>query len=319
MDSTKNAPHYDSPHFIDGWQAVLTLVTTSRSVLLVDATSATSIPIHRGDGLYYGICRHDGDIVVAARRRAINYGYDASEDRGCLIAFSSESSPIYLPVNASLLDLHGIASIAGAIWCTCSYDNCIAIISNGVSKYIYPLGKPNVRPYDNNHFNTILEVASGYLLLAHNHGCSQVLLLDRNTLSPVKTWWLGNEAHNIWLDGDAMRVCSSKEGLLVGDDGLRIYIGGFPRGYASDGNIRLVGVNENAPRKLRDQTKASISILDMTYRKIGNIDLGDEGMILDIMPITEEEGAWLRHILAKVASARSRNHLKIPNANETQF
>lgn len=203
------------------------LVTTSRSVLLLDSDSGAWRPIHRGMGLYYGICRHQGAIWVAARRRGVNDGSGPGEDRGCLVRFAPPGPPEVREYDRPLLDLHGIASVNGAIWCTCSFDNAIAVLEGGDSCLRYPWGRPEEPPYDRNHLNTLVEVADGVLALAHNWGESEVALLDRNTMAILRIWRMGVEAHNIWFDGDALRVCSSKEGMLVGEDGLRVRVGGI--------------------------------------------------------------------------------------------
>ncbi len=268
------------------------LVTTSHSVLLVDAVSGTWRPIHRGMGLYYGICRHRGAIWVAARRRGVDDGNGPGDDRGCLVRFSPHGPPQLREYEVPLLDLHGIASVDGAIWCTCTFDNAITLLEGGEPAAHYPLGRPAESPFDQNHLNTLVEVSEGILALAHNWGESEVVLLDRKTMAVTRTWRLGVEAHNIWFDGDALRVCSSKEGMLVGDDGLRVRVGGFPRGYASDGKMRLVGITPQASREARDQTTSSIKLIDRDYEQLSETVLDGEGMVLDIMLLSQRETKW---------------------------
>ncbi len=272
------------------------LVTTSRSVLLLDTDSGTWRPIHRGMGRYYGICRHRDAIWVAARRRGMNDGGGPGDDRGGLLRISPHGAPELRDYGVALLDLHGIASVDGAIWCTCSYDNAIAVLEDGEPSLHHPLGCPAERPFDRNHLNTLLPVPEGVLLLAHNMGESEVALLDPKTMAVKRTWRLGVRAHNIWFDGSAMRVCSSGEGFLVGDDGLRIHVGGFPRGYATDGDKRLVGIVAIAARQSRDQQTSSLKLLDHDYEQISEFFLVGEGMVMDILLLSEPEIKWLTRL-----------------------
>ncbi|MDR3467300.1 MAG: hypothetical protein P4M07_15315 [Xanthobacteraceae bacterium] len=169
-------------------------------------------------------------------------------------------------------------------------------MENGTPSIHHPLGRPTAPPFDRNHFNTLVEVSEGVLALAHNWGDSEVVLLDRKAMTVGRTWRLGVQAHNIWFDGQAMRVCSSKEGLLVGEGGFRVEVGGFPRGYASDGKSRLVGITPQASREARDQTTSSIKLLDREYRQIAEIVLHGEGMVLDIMALSKREREWANRL-----------------------
>lgn len=74
---------------------------------------------------------------------------------------------------------------------------------------------------------------------------------------------------------------------------------GFPRAYASDGKIRLVGITTHAPREARDQTTSSIKLLDRDYNEPSEILMHGEGMVLDIMPLSNREAKWA----AKLADA----------------
>jgi len=153
----------------------------------------------------------------------------------------------------------------------------------------YPLGKPISEPFDINHINTVLERADGAYVLAHNRGESEVYRI--NPLSFGIEWRqkIGRGAHNIWFDDDQIRVCSSLDHSLIGLDGLNIYIGGYPRGYCFNGNIRLVGTNEVASRQDRTGTVSKIIILDKSYAELSSIELTGEGPILDIMEIKDSE------------------------------
>jgi hypothetical protein len=270
------------------------IVTTSHSVLVFDTSSGSAFAIDGGRGLYYGITRTPDGICVAARRRLVSSAVPASEERGCLIFFPKGQNNYTVEAPFALRDLHGIAYIDNSLWATCSFDNQIAIMKNGRWSRWHPAGAPRLNgPADVNHFNTILSENGHIYILAHNIGESEVLEFEPETLVLRKRYKLGHCAHNIWFEGGELRVCSSNEGRIIGLHGFSIDTGGFPRGYAYDATCRLVGITTHCTRSERDASTGALLVLDMAYRETARFELPDQGMVLDILPITEEEFAYL--------------------------
>src|ERR1700719_2468193 len=106
---------------------MLFLVSTSQHLLLIDTASRTVRRIHSGRGLYYGLCAHQGRIVAACRNRLPSNDDSGRElERGSILFFNhqleveEEVSSLF-----PLRDLHGIASVDGSVWVTCSFDNLV--------------------------------------------------------------------------------------------------------------------------------------------------------------------------------------------------
>jgi hypothetical protein len=282
------------------------IVTTSHSVLVFDTSSGSAFAIDRGRGLYYGITRTPDGVCVAARRRLVSSALPISEERGCLVFFPKGQKQYTVEAPFALRDLHGIAYIDNSLWAACSFDNQIAIMKDGAWSRWHPAGVSHSDgPADINHFNTILSENGNIYVLAHNVGESEVLEFESATLILRKKYKLGHCAHNIWFEDGELLVCSSDEGRIVGLHGFSVHTGGFPRGYACDGTCRLVGITTHCMRSERDASTGALLVLDMAYRETARFELPDQGMILDILPITEEEFAYLEtgHKLAAAAVA----------------
>jgi hypothetical protein len=215
-----------------------------------------------------------------------------SEEKGCLVFFPNGQENYTVEAPFALRDLHGIAYVNDSLWATCCFDNQIAIMRNGTWSRWHPTGALEGSA-DTNHFNTILSEKGKIYILAHNLGQSEVLEFDSETLLLEQFYKLGNCAHNIWFDDGELRVCSSKEGKIVGLRGFSLETGGFPRGYACDSTCRLVGITPHSVRSERDSASSSLLLLDMDYRYTRYFKLPNQGMVLDIFPISEEEWAYL--------------------------
>ena len=63
------------------------LVTTSHAVLTVDIESRVVSVVHKGEGLYYGVCRYKAGLAIAARRRLTGDDSDLEEERGNILHF----------------------------------------------------------------------------------------------------------------------------------------------------------------------------------------------------------------------------------------
>lgn len=265
------------------------VVTTSYSVLCVDLQTGEYFPLHRGSGLYYGLTSNDSEIMVGARSRMVSSDKVPADEQGAILFFDKKfslSSKIQ-PCGFALRDIHDITWSGNCLWVTCSYDNMIAIWDGFSWEQWYPLGKSDVEPWDRNHFNTFFFEGEDIWLVAHNKGPSELMQFNRNSRELKSKIALGNQAHNLWRENGNLYTCSSGEGAVVGTDGLRVETGGFPRGVAFGSGLRCIGISELAERKARDLTTARIAIFDDAWKFVSEIQLPDEGLILDIKILDE--------------------------------
>lgn len=262
------------------------LITTSRSVIVLDGISATGTRISTGQGLYYGITRDLNYIYVAARNRLVSSTTPSSEERGeilvldhCLKHVNSLSAPF------PMRDLHQILAHEGKLWATCAFDNMIAVFDGQEWRQWFPSGQAEKLPADVNHFNSLSVIENNLCLVAHNWGPSMLMLFDLPKLRPIRTIELGLCTHNAWMDREELMICSSDDSCILGINGTRVETGGFPRGIACFNDEVYVGVSERAERSERDFSNASILAFDRQWQRLRTIELPHEGMVLDLMPV----------------------------------
>lgn len=265
------------------------VVTTSYSVLCVDLQTGEYSPLHRGGGLYYGLASNGSEIMVGARSRMVSSDKLPADEKGAILFFDKNFSlsSARQPSEFALRDIHDITWNDGCLWVTCSYDNMIAIWDGSRWEQWYPLGKADVEPWDRNHFNTFFFEGDFVWLVAHNKGPSEMLQFNIRSRELESRTSLGLQAHNLWRENGNLYTCSSGEGAIVGTDGFRVETGGFPRGVAFGNGLRCVGVSELAERKARDLTTARIAVFDSDWTHISEIQLPEEGLILDIKILDE--------------------------------
>ena len=66
------------------------LVTTSRSLLLLDGTSGRGYRLDGGRGLYYGLAPRGDRTYVAARNRLASSAVPAAEERGQILVLDAD-------------------------------------------------------------------------------------------------------------------------------------------------------------------------------------------------------------------------------------
>lgn len=282
------------PRMRDPAPAVKLLVTTSRSLLLVDTASGQYRPIHRGAGLYYGLAATPRHTLAAARGRMVSSATDPAHERGEILVFDRRLGLVDTwQAPFPLRDIHEIKWHRGHLWVTCSYDNMVAIRSPaGQWQAWYPLGEPESPPRDRNHFNSLALEGDALWLLAHNRGASEILhfrLPDRTLLG---RYLLGQQAHNLWRHGRGWATCSSAEGRIVAQDGLGVDTGAFPRGIAPLPDGWAVGLSQLAERDQRDYCDGQLALYDRRWRRVHAITLPGEGLVLDLLPCHQGWRRW---------------------------
>jgi hypothetical protein len=271
------------------------LVSTSNSVLAFDTSTAAAFAVDRSRGLYYGLARTPLGLVAAARRRMLSSSMPMDDERGCLIVFPSGRPSHVIESPMALRDLHGIAYCNGSLLLTSTRDEKIVILRDGSWDSWHPTERPDEEATDKSHINTIVTTSDGVFVMLHNFGNSEVLRFDEVAGRLLERYQMGKQAHNIWFDHGNMRVCSSGEGRIVGDDGFSLETGGFPRGYASDGRHRIIGISETVERAARDNSIITLLHMDAAYRIIERFVVPDEGMVLDLLWIDDAEYSDLEH------------------------
>jgi hypothetical protein len=261
-------------------------VTTSHSVLLVDGSSGDAKPVHRGQGLYFGIASDGERFFVAARGRMVSSEVPAELEDGRILVFDPSLNLLEeIAAPFALRDMHEILWHEGKLWITCSFDNMVAVYepASGHWQRWYPLGPTAAPPYDVNHFNSFGIVDGALAILAHNMGDSEVLRFDTGGRQLLSRRFLGRQAHNVrTLDDGALLTCSSGEGDLVATNGWHLKVGGFPRGLVLGEHERYVGISEIAERQDRDLTTGRIAVYDGGWNLQRTLLLPQEGLLLEL-------------------------------------
>lgn len=252
------------------------IVTTSKSILRVDIDSGKISVIERGHGLYYGIAIKSNRIYVGARNRVVTSSEPSVEE----IRIFEDDALIDTLRHPSLLDIHSIAWVGDSLWVTSTGRDEIAIFEPYTCSFVRPFGKFGT---DVHHVNSILDSKDSVMVLAHNKGNpSEIFTIDKNDLSQSGSVRLGIQSHNIWFEGDVVFTCSSGEGCILGSDGTKVHVGGFPRGVVTNGPLRHVGISPIEVRDGRDSGTPYILAMSDNWIPQYKIHLPDEGQILDI-------------------------------------
>ena len=262
------------------------LITTSHSLILWRSNANRIEIINRGHGLYYGLTCSPETIFVAARNRLVSSPVPRAEERGEILVY--DKNLIFkesLKPNFPLRDMHQILWYEGLLWITCSFDNMVAIYNGDYWETWFPLGRPDNEPFDINHFNSFFVKDEYLYILAHNNGSSELLKFSINNRELLARLPFGLQSHNIWVQGNEFFTCSSGESKIMSTNGFQLQTGGFPRGVAITNNNAYIGISKLAERKDRDFTDSMVLIYDKNWSYKKTIQLADEGLILDIMPV----------------------------------
>jgi hypothetical protein len=269
------------------------LVTTSKSLILVDSVSGSGYRIDTERQHYYGITRNEGQFYVGVRYRSNQSPVPKIEERGKILVFDRELNYVTeIAPKFPMRDIHQILFHRGRLWVACSYDNMIAIFDGKDWEEWYPLGYPEGEPRDTNHFNSLTAFDNEICLVAHNLGAiypgrkSELLFFNVADRSHSRTVVLGNQAHNAWLHNTELMTCSSGDGLVVGTFGTKVTTGGFPRGVAYVNDEIHIGLSEFSSRVDRDASKGQLLVFDQHWRRKRSLQFVDEGMVTDMIPLS---------------------------------
>ena len=271
------------------------LITTSRSLLLVETVSGTCYCLDNSRDHYYGITRDFGQYYVGVRNRANNSLVQKEQERGTILRFSASATFIgEIEPPFPMRDIHQILVYGGRLWVTCTHDNLIAFFDGFSWDTWHPLGVSSDVPYDKNHFNSVIAFGNTLCVVAHNLGAStgrlsELLFFHLPDMVLDRRVQLGSCAHNAWLHRGELMTCSSADGILIGENGSKIITGGFPRGIAySEGEIN-VGISEFASRPDRDLGKGWVKVFNFNWELLRTIEIIDQGMVTDIYSLSLNE------------------------------
>lgn len=249
--------------------------------------------IAEGDGLYYGWAKSDASqIWLAARRALVSNECPTESERGVILELTQTASNPAVWGERPLRDLHGTAYYRNRLWMTCSYDDAVAIYNPATQEWLWwqPLPRAEHAGPDQFHFNTLMMEQDRVWVLAHRRGPSWLMAfpieaaLSGQTVEPLRSVELGQQAHNIWRqDNGELCTCSSIEGALLGEHGWRLNTGGFPRGIARTAHGWVVGISELKERSARDFSDARLKFYDPGWQQVEELSLPRVGMVLDLM------------------------------------
>src|SRR5262249_4163242 len=116
-------------------------------------------------------------------------------------------------------DVHQITAADGVLYVVSSYDDQIACYN--IERDDWTLWQP-FSPYagpalDIYHINSIF-ITVGEIFLAGLRPNAWVARFDRLTRNLISRQDLGNDTHNVWVDGGAVHVCSSNDYSIVCED-----------------------------------------------------------------------------------------------------
>jgi len=261
------------------------LVTTSKSILVIDADNGRTEIKDTGKGLYYGIAYNKKKLFIAARRSTDCFDYldKLHQERGEILVFDSQLKLINtISAPFPLKDMHQILYFDDKLWVTCTYDNMVAIYDFKQWQRWYPSGNITERGKDIHHFNSLYYDGNDLYVLAHNFGPSQIWRFSYPDLHLKETLAIGHQAHNIWRADNELYVCDSQNGMVVGDKGTRQSIGGFSRGSVVTDQRIYIGSSDIAERVERHEVNSRILVFDRKWKQKDEWVIRGHGQILDI-------------------------------------
>lgn len=259
------------------------LVSTWKHLFLYRSGDWRSLA--KGHHSFYGIAKLGPCIYVTARSKA------RIEPPDVVLRFDRQLAYTARTASCTLGGMHGAGASGSELLVTCADENKVAVYDTGMHDtgsgtwsewFPFP-----VRGRDENHVNSVFAGRSGgVVLLAHNRtsparGSRQSTLhffdCDRQLQDVVPCGFMG---HSIWEEGEDLWIFDSggSRARKVGGS-EEVWVGGFPRGYASDGVHRYVGISQNIDDRFqRPLTDGVIAVYDEHWNQI------------EVIPVPEGSG-----------------------------
>lgn len=263
------------------------LVTTGRSILLVDIKNDKKKVIHRKNNAYYGISKTDEYIYVATRRSRYDKSPQSPSQNSVLIfdfdlKLLSEISPPF-----PLIDVHEIKIDEDCLYVTNTEYNSISIYKDKKWEDWAPFKFLDENIKDDYHFNSLYLEKERIYVLAHNRGNSEVYCFCKKSKTFIFKFNLGRFSHNLWKENGVFYTCSSGEQKIISELGFDFTVCSnkfFPRGYSHLGNTRLVGLSQMKDKESRSSVgyPAFINCYNNDWNLQKQIRLPCEGQLHDI-------------------------------------
>jgi hypothetical protein len=262
-------------------------MTTTQAFWVLDYDAASAWQIDCGKGVYYGVSFWNEHLYVAARQARVGSSRDQHEN---LILCYGEDLRLrrILKPPQPIRDAHQITAADGTLYVVSSYDDQVACYDIETDDWAF--WQPFV-PYpgtglDAHHINSIFVTASE-IFLAGLRPKGWVARFDRQTRKLISRQDLGNETHNVWLDGGFMHVCSSSDYSILREDHQQYPLlpHAWARGYCMQGDRRFVGASENLTRSHRAFSDCNVLELDNYYKYVSAVWLRGFGMLHDLRSI----------------------------------
>lgn len=267
------------------------LISTNRKLLLY--CDGRVFTIHEGYGGYAGMtwC-NDYIYVMALKERYGPESYGLVFDHGFRLVRS-----VFLP---GISGPHQCIYRAGEVFIANCDHNCVSawdrwdkvrtVWSTGVTKI------PEDKSTDA-HINSIWYDDKRFYICEHRHGPSKVRMFNFDWKEEGE-WDIGNEIHNVFVDGDKVYVCNSaRESILVRDlasgkdssiyfaDKLdwmsmpveRFIRHSYTRGLARGEKYMYIGCSAITLRGDRDKGQCVVAIFDDNLNYLDKIILDDTG------------------------------------------
>lgn len=256
------------------------LVSTPLHIFLINPFTKEVNVLRTGDGYYYGITYHSGNIVLTHTGGYLQYFHQPKR----VIASSNH---LVQPHQVEWVDNEVIVANTG--------KNCITIFDGkGAHKRDVYLNDIRWDDKDSgrmgNHFNSVHRIEEHVYIVAHNYDRqSEVWVLSWPNLEvekvePCNSSW----AHNYWECEWGRIICNSKDASLYEiDSGHTIWESGekdaMTRGLAATESHIFVGFSSHNTRKLRAWKTGGIWVIDRkTLKTVEKILLPGAGDVHEL-------------------------------------
>lgn len=288
------------------------IVSTASSILLVDISTRTIIPIESDRTEYYGVSWFpDGNDLVLSHsgvdhQTLIDVSSYAQSEVGWISA-GERSSDVFLSAPHQILCLPD-----GRIACTNTGRNAISIID---------LDKPglfqesrispsrwdrlSIDSVPGDHLNSVYAKEDRLYVIAHRFtkgAALATLSLPEGRILDVRSVGNVSGLHNIWVTDDGRKIsCHSETGSLIDLENNKVlWEAGAPiytRGLAASADYVFVGESRKVARASRRHSMSGLWVLDRrTWQTYDYFCLGPYGTVHEVRLLDEPDEAHHGHV-----------------------
>ena len=275
------------------------IVTTFKSVLLINFNNDKITTLHEGSGVYYGVTWNKETLFVAAR-----YGYKdelGQTERVMMFGRGLRFKGFLKCADSANAGFHAMQydPKTNYLWITAPNQNKVIVINLATRERhdVYP-NKARVGT-NWNHFNSVTIDGDKMMVNAHNgisaipHG--QIYFCDREklTTSYVIDMRRSVQSHNCFMFNGELHTCSSNTGQITNYAGVSLRQGrirGYVRGISITEKFLLVGESARAAREDRVNADGFIHVYDRwNLKHLRTISFPNCGQILAIRILNQKD------------------------------